>query len=129
MNTQELVSEFVRLRLEVDQARKVYKEIEATNKEKMEELEVSLLEVSFEQGLDSFSTSTHTCFKTTKTGATLRKDSRDALIEYVKDTDDWGVFTNHVAKLHIKELIDDGFDVDSIGIDWYEERIMQVRKK
>ncbi len=85
-----------------------------------------ILEEGKRQGVESFSTAMGTAYRTRKTFA--RNADMDARIAYAKETNDYGCFTSHVGKLHVIELINDGINPAEIGVEYFEEDCVQVRK-
>ena len=117
-----LVAEYVRLRDE----RHALATQDKALKEQMNQLEVQMLDISNELGVNSFKTDYGTVFKTTKTYASVT--DREALERYAIENNDLGVFTNHVSKTHIVELLEAGTPQEILGINYYAENTMQFRK-
>lgn len=130
MKIDELVKEYRLLKESLDHKRREFKKFEDECKERMLELEISLLDKSNQLGVDSFKTQYGTAFRVTKTYARLATgpDSVDARIKYSMESGDFGLFTSHVNKTHAKELLDDGMNLEEIGISWIEEAGIQFRK-
>ena len=126
----EIVKEFRSIRDELDKARKSFQSFEKECKERMFELEVKMLDISSELGVDSFKTEYGTAFRTKKTYARLGAgpEAKKLREKYALETGDFGLFTSHVNKTHSKELLDDGVNLAEIGIDWIEEASMGFRK-
>lgn len=117
-----LVAEYVRLRDE----RHVLATQDKALKAQMTQLEVQMLDISNELGVNSFKTDYGTVFKTTKTYASVT--DREALERYAIENNDLGVFTNHVSKTHIVELLEAGTPQETLGVNFYAESVMQFRK-
>lgn len=95
-------------------------------KEQMTALENQMLDISNNLGVNSFKTDHGTVFKTTKTYVSVQ--DREALDRYAVENNDLGVFTNHVSKTHIVELLEAGLPQETLGVNFYAESIMQFRK-
>ena len=124
-----LIEEYIDTRNSLDTARKEWQSTEADYKQRMAEIEGILLAKSAETGVDSFKTQCGTAFKTTKDYVSYADDpgSDDLLHEYVMKTGDFGVFTRHLNKSHVKELIDAGIELNEIGLKYDSEQVIQVR--
>lgn len=130
MNVKDIVKEYRDIRDSLDKARKEFTAFEEECKGKMFELETQMLAISRETGVDSFKTEFGTAFKTTKTYARLGAgdESKRAREAYAIETGDFGLFTSHVNKTHAKELLDEGYNLAELGIDWIEEYTIGFRK-
>jgi len=126
MKIGKVVEIYIGLRNDLAEARSEFKNHEKVVKAEMLDLEMKILEAAEEMGVDSFKTPFGTAYQTTKTYTSL--EDREALIKYVSDSGDFGVFTSHVAKNHILELMDEGLAPSSIGIQYSEERAINIRK-
>jgi len=126
MKISEVVEEYISLRNDIAAKRKEYKDLEALNKELMNELELRILEVANSTGVDSFKTVNGTAYKTIKKYAT--NSDRAARDKYAIESGDLGLFTNHVNKAHLLELMDDGLDPEDVGITYTEEQAINIRK-
>lgn len=117
-----LVAEYVKLRAE----RHALATQDKILKEQMTELENQMLGISNDLGVNSFKTDYGTVFKTTKTYVSVQ--DREALDRYAVENNDLGVFTNHVSKTHIVELLEAGTPQETLGVNFYAESTMQFRK-
>ena len=126
----ELIKKYRDIRDDLGAKRKEFDLFEKECKEQMEELELKMLSISDETGVDSFKTEYGTAYRTIKTYARLGTgpESKEAREKYALDTGDFGLFTAHVNKTHAKELRDEGVDLVNIGIDWVEEYAIGFRK-
>lgn len=129
-NIKDLIKNYRDIRDDLDAARKTYNAFEKECKEQMLELETEMLVISADTGVDSFKTEHGTAFKTTKTYARLGAgdECKQAREQYAIETGDFGLFTSHVNKTHSKELLDEGFNLAELGIDWVEEFTIGFRK-
>ena len=130
MNIAELVQEYRRIRDQLDSKRTAYNTFESGAKDAMEKLELEMLAISNQTGVDSFKTPYGTVFKTTKSYARLSegeigRELRDA---YALETKDFGLYTAHVNKAHAVELMEEGINLEEIGIVYQTEYVMQFRK-
>lgn len=129
MNIEQLVSEYIGIRTDLDIKRKLYQEFEDVAKSAMTKIEMEILELSESTGVESFKTSKGTAFRTKKTFAGLAAvNGRQLLEDYVMESGDFSVFTNHISKAHIEELIEEGVDLDSIGVNYTQTYAIQFRK-
>ncbi len=119
---EQLIAEYVQLRTERHALAAKDKEL----KEQMATLEAQMLELANQLGVSSFKTEHGTAFKTTKTYVSVA--NREALEQYARDNDDLGIFTNHVNKLHVIELLEAGTPQEILGVEFNAETVMQFRK-
>ena len=126
MNISEKVEKYIQLRNKIAVKKKEFMEFEKSLKEEMSILEMDILEVSQDLGVESFKTSSGTAYQVIKKYVTV--GDRTKLEDYVKDTGDYSIFTNHVAKNHLIDLMDDGVIPEDIGISYSEERALNFRK-
>lgn len=126
MNIGDKVSHYIGLRAELDEARKVFKVVEKRVKSEMQELEVEILIVAQDMGVKAFPTEMGTAYIATKTYASV--EDREAMIKYATDSGDFGLFTNHVNKNHLAELIDDRIEPLSLGVNYSVEKTINIRK-
>lgn len=127
MNIGEVVRDYITLRNKLSDARKDFEAYEATVKGEMAELETKILGESNRLGVTSFATPYGTAYTTTKSYAGV--EDAEARIEYAKRTGDFGLFTNHVNKKHVEELIEDGVNIGEIGLVYTTEKAINIRKK
>jgi len=126
MNIDETVEYYISLRDSISDAKKAFDNFKRETKELMDALEIELLDQSAILGVDSFTTPSGTAFKTTKTYAKML--DVNARVAYAAKTGDYGLFTNHINKLHAKELIDEGLSPEDIGVTIESEQVIQIRK-
>lgn len=126
MKISDQVEAYIELRKELDETRKIFKEHEAEAKQAMGLLEVDILAAADGLGVESFKTAAGTAYQVVKKYTAVQ--SREDLIKYVESTSDFAVFTNHISKNHILELMDDGMDPQQIGVAYSEERAINIRK-
>jgi len=126
MKINDIVNQYIGLRNAIASKKKEFDQFKKDNEEVMRALEMQILEVSKSTGVDSFKTEFGTAFRTTKTYAKLF--DADARIKYALESGDFGLFTSHVNKLHTIELLNEGVDPSSLGVDYESEEVIQFRK-
>lgn len=124
----DLVEEYIQIRDLLDAKRKDYKNFEDKAKMEMAELEAKILEVSNQTGVDSFKTKAGTAFRTTKDYARIAPGARQQTEEYAIRTGNLQIFTSHISKVAVKELMAAGEDPGEMGIDYVQEDVIQVRR-
>lgn len=129
-NIKDLIKAYRDVRDDLDSKRKEYMDFEKSSKEALYEIEVRMLDISNDTGIDSFKSDVGTVFRVTKTYARLDagEESKELRFKYAVENNDPGVFTSHVPKTHMKELLDDGVNLLDIGVLWIEEAGMSFRK-
>jgi hypothetical protein len=85
--------------------KKAFEERSKERKDKMDLLETYLLGAMNERGEEQIKTSAGTAYKSPQLRVTMT--NREEVVKYVAETGDFDVFTNHVAKDHIKTLLDE----------------------
>lgn len=121
-----LVIAYLNLRDKLNIITKEYGETKKRFNKDMEDIQSVLLKLSNELGVKSFPTDSGIAYKTTKTYTQV--GDREKVDKYVLETGDTGVFTNHLAKTHILELMDEGINISSIGINYDSEQVINIRK-
>lgn len=104
MTPAELIEQYVKLRAT---KASIVAEHEAALKpysEALETIELALLDWLNVNGLDNFKSPHGTAFKKNNIGVKLV--DREALIDFVKETDDFGIFTNNLTKEYVKEYLE-----------------------
>lgn len=128
-NVNELVDEYICIRTDLDQSRAEFKGFESECKERMANLEARLLVISNDTGVDSFKTESGTAFRTTKDYARIAAGARLQLDDYVLRTGNIQIYTSHLSKIAVKELMaTDNLNPAEAGIDYIQEDVIQVRK-
>lgn len=126
MTIEQKVARYINLRNRVADKARELKVLEAEVKLELEELEREMLEISNSTGVESFKTAAGTVFKTTKSYVTMK--DREAFIRFALETGDYGLITNHIGKAHAVELIEEGVPLETLGVDYIVEQVMQFRK-
>lgn len=129
MNIEVLVEGYVSIRDELAEARAAYKAVEEESKAAMADLEAQILQISNDTGVESFKTKSGTAFRTTKDYARVAPGARSQLDEWVLQTGNLQVYTSHLSKVAVKELMETGeLEPSSAGIDYIQEDVIQVRR-
>ena len=129
MKIDELVDEYVIIRDDLSVARKDFKSYEEECKSRLAELEIQLLEISNDTGVESFKTPFGTAFRTTKDYARIGAGAREQLDEWVLRTGNTQVYTSHLSKIAVKELMaEEQLNPADAGIEYVQEDVIQVRK-
>ena len=126
MKINEVVQQYIALRSQLDAKRKEYKDFEGQVKDQLLQMELQILDVSHETGVNSFATEYGTAYRTTKKYASVK--DRKLLETYVETHHDMGLFTNHINKSHVIELMNEGLNPADIGVDYQEEQAINIRK-
>ena len=126
MNIGQKVELYIKLRNGLDARRKEYKDYESEVKSEMDILEADILAEAEKTGVNSFATDHGTAYSTVKKYA--RSISKTDTEAYARKTGDFGLFTSHVNKAHVIELIEDGLDPSEFGVEYTEERAINIRK-
>lgn len=132
----DIVEAYVGIRDSLGDARKKFKAYEAQCKADMLKLEVKLLEISRQLGVDSFKTKFGTAFKTDKDFARVSgPEGWEALCKYMVENNDFGLVEKRVAKLHFKEVMateaekeENGLAPIEMGVEYVVEEVIQVRR-
>lgn len=129
MRVDDLVNQYIQIRDDLGEKRKLFKEQEETAKTHLAGLEAQILEVSNSTGVNSFKTDFGTAFRTTKDYARVAPGAREELDAWVLRTGKTQVYTSHLSKVAIKELMEtDGLVPAEAGIDYIMEDVIQIRK-
>jgi len=109
-NIKSLIKAYRDIRDDLDIKRKAYMAFEKSSKEALYEIEVKMLDISNNTGIDSFKSDVGTVFRVTNTYARLDagEESKELRFKYAVENNDPGIFTSDVSKTHIKELLDNG---------------------
>ena len=129
-----LVGEYVRIRDDLSEKRRAFKEAELRAKQDMEQIEVALLELSRELGVESFKTKYGTAYKTDKDFARVAgPEGWEKLCKVMVEFNDFGLVEKRVAKLHFKEVMQEqlaigGLTPQDMGVEYVVEEVIQVRR-
>lgn len=128
MKVSEIVEQYIQKRDHLSSVRSKFKEFEDGTKRELAELEAKILEVSNDTGVESFKTSYGTAFRTMKDYARISAGERETVDEYVLKSGNTQLFTSHISKVALKELMEGGTIPADIGIEYIQEDVIQVRK-
>jgi hypothetical protein len=123
----EVINEYAELRDFLSVERKKFKELEDKIKGDLENLEVLLLEKQRELGLTSLSNDRYTAFQTQK--KYVRVGNWDTFINFVAESKNFQMLEKRCAKLACLEQFEEGIVPNEVGLDYYTEIEVQVRKK
>jgi len=124
----ELVKEYISKRDALSEKRKEFTDFESVTKMEMADLEAQILEISNDTGVESFKTEFGTAFRTTKDYARIAPGARDEVDEYVLKSGNTQIFTSHISKAAVKELMNEGVNPAEMGIEYIQEDVVQIRK-
>ena len=125
MKLSEAVSLYISLR---DKKAELKAELEAQVRpiqEKMDKLEIKLLEAFESTGVDSVRTEFGTAYKSVRTTASVA--DRDAFIEFVKSRGEWSLLEVRAAKTAVEEYRAANDDLPP-GVNMREERVVNIRR-
>ncbi len=124
---QTLVEDYIFIREELSNRRKIFEAFENESKQGLVAIEANIMKKCNDLGVDSFKTPKGTAFLRTKDYARLDIGGREKLDKYVLESGNTQVFTNHLSKNAIKELINENLNPAEIGVIYYQEEVVQVR--
>jgi len=132
VSTDVLVAKYVELRDRCTAAKKRYEAEVAPMKELMVKLEDKLQEILDNIGANSLNTDHGTVFRTYKESATV--GDWNALLDYIKENDQWSLLERRVSKTHVKELMEEARDGSyrnppPPGVNLVRIAAVQVRRK
>lgn len=125
-NTGELIDKFISLRDLVDEAQNKFKARLKVVTDEMEMIEALLLTRLEESGQESSSSKTGTVFFTTQTRCGV--GDWDELLPFVMSGNPQ-LLNKAVNKTAVKEYMDEHEGDLPPGVNWSEERVVQIRKK
>lgn len=125
-NTGELIDKFISLREMVEEAQNKFKARLKVVTDEMDMIEALLLTRLEESGAESSSSKTGTVFFTTQTRCGV--GDWDALLPFIMDGNPQ-LLNKAVNKTAVKEYMDEHDGELPPGVNWGEERVVQIRKK
>ena len=102
--TEDVIRQGIALRDEIAAMKKRHTEELLPYEEGLEACENWLLKTMENRGEKNIKTNAGTAFQSTQLRVSM--EDREALMKYTVITGDWGFWTNHVAKEHVKEYRD-----------------------
>lgn len=126
----EIIGLYVEKRDFLDAKRKEFTALERTIKEELFGLDMWLLDRAGQLGVESFRTNSGTAYKDIKDYARVAPgpEAWESLTTYARKTGDFGCFTRHLTKTHVKQLLEEGVNLAEIGIEYVEEYTMKVMR-
>ena len=104
MNYEEAADRYLKVRRELEEIDRVYKEQKAAVKEKLVTLENWFTAKAQEDGLSSIKTSAGTAYWSTHHSATV--GSREDFFEFCKEHDAWDLLEARASKIAVKSYIE-----------------------
>lgn len=129
MKISEIVEDYITIRDDLTEKRKEFKDYEEIAKARLFDLEAQLLAISNDTGVESFKTSRGTAFRTTKDYCRIAAGAREDVNKWVMSTGNIMVFTSHISKIAVKELMEvNGLNPAEAGLEYIVEDVINVRK-
>lgn len=125
MKMSDLVQKYIELRDKKSQLKAEYDMRASKLDEVMQKIEVKLLEVFEQTGMDSVKTEFGTAYTSTRTSASIA--DREAFMEYVKSHDEWPLLEVRASKAAVEQYKAANDDLPP-GINWREERVVNIRR-
>ena len=126
MKINEAVELYIKMRDKKAQMKSEFDEQIAPLNEKMEKLEVKLLQAFQTLGMDSVKTEFGTAYTTVRTSASVA--DKDAFMNFVKEQGEWSLLEIRAAKLAVEQFRDANDNELPPGINIREERVVNVRR-
>lgn len=126
MKLSEAVALYINLRDQKAKMKAEYEEAIRPLTEKMDKLEMKLLEAFDTLGTTSSRTDAGTAYIATRTSASVA--DRDVFTTFVRENEEWSLMEVRAAKLAIEQWKDANGGVLPPGINWREERVINVRR-
>ena len=126
----QLVGDYVKIRDALTKERKKFTELETRAKTTLDRIEMRIMTI-FDQlgGVQNMKTGHGTAFIVTKDFARVAgPDGWEKLCAHILKTGDFGLIEKRVAKLHFKEVMNEGVVPAEIGVEYVTERAIQVRR-
>ena len=125
MKLSDLVAKYIEARDRKAQLKAEYDMKASRLEEKMEKIEVKLLEVFDQTGMDSVKTEFGTAYTSTRSSASVA--DREAFMEFVRSNDEWPLLEVRASKTAVEQYKDAHADLPP-GINWREERVVNIRR-
>ena len=132
LNVDLLVTKFVELRDRRTALKKQYEAEDGKLIELMDKIEAKFAELLDATGSNSFATDHGTVFRAYKESA--RVADWNALLDYIREEDEWSLLERRVSKAYVKELMEEQRDGSyrnnpPPGVDFTRIASVQVRRK
>jgi hypothetical protein len=126
MKMSDLVAKYIELREKKAQYKAEYDMKVAKLEEVMDKIEVKLLEVFDQTGMDSVKTEFGTAYTSTRNTASVA--DREAFMEFVKTKDEWPLLEVRASKTAVEQFRDSNDGELPPGINWRSERVVNIRR-
>ncbi|TDN70482.1 hypothetical protein [Paraburkholderia sp. BL10I2N1] len=126
MKLNEVVSTYIALRDKIAARKKAHKEELEPIEQAMEQIEAVLLRTFDATGLESAKTEKGTAYVSTRTSATVA--DREVFLDFIKAKEEWPLADIRAAKTAIEVFKDSNGGELPPGINWREERTINVRR-
>jgi hypothetical protein len=118
---------YIQLRNQLDAARKEYQEIEKDFKQKLEDIQFEILNISDELGVDSLKTEFGTAYRTVK--SSYRIISWEDYLDWAEKNGALHTLQKRVTKTAVDEIVQEDLNGElPPGLDLYSEVTINVRK-
>jgi hypothetical protein len=126
MKISEAVGIYIKLRDSKAAMKAEYDAKVAPIQEKLDQLEVKLLEVFNQSGMDSVKTEFGTAYSTVRTSASIA--DREVFMEHVKANEEWALLEVRVSKTAVEQYRESHDNELPPGVNIREERVVNVRR-
>ena len=121
-----LVKAYVRIRDDLNEKRKAFKDMESIRKKEMEKLELAIQTIADDAGVESFKTKYGTAFKKTSDFISVKDWSKT--IGYIMEHDLRHMFNKSVNKTAAKEFMKANNNMLPPGLEYGQKVEIQVRR-
>ena len=125
MKMSEVVAKYIQLRDKKAEYKAAYDAKVAVIDDALAKIEVKLLEVFEQTGMDSMKTEAGTAYRSVRTSVTV--GDREAFMKYVQDNNEWPLLEVKASKAAVVEYRDANDDLPP-GINWRAEQVVNVRR-
>ena len=126
MKINEAVEMYIKMRDKKAQMKAEFDASVAPLTEKMDKLEIKLLQAFDQLGMDSVKTEFGTAYTTVRTSASVA--DKDTFMNFVKEQGEWSLLEIRAAKLAVEQFRDANDNTLPPGINIREERVVNVRR-
>lgn len=125
MKVSEVIKTFVELRDKKAQLKAEYDEKVSKVDANLDKIEAKILDIFEQTGMESIRTEFGTASASIRASATIA--DREALMEFVKKTDEWPLLQISVNKPAVSQYIS-AMDEVPPGVNWRTERVLSIRR-
>lgn len=118
---------YLKLRDKRTALKKLYEEHDDAIKEKMSEIEGSILKYLNDQGMDSARTSAGTIYR--QVNMTPSAEDWDTVYEYIRENDAFEMLERRIKKTFVSEYMEENEGKLPPGVKVYKEYVARVRRK